>query len=852
MKTYKRRPLAALFAVLVLLAGCAGPLHEDGPDSSGSGKGIVRISLAGSQARTLLPAADVFADLYYALCLTAPERAPVNSGPFSGLTAEVELEPGVWTLKVTGFATRDEAANPDAEPMASGSAELTVKPGGIIPVSVALSVEAKSGSGELDYNVLFPGEAESARLVLTPLSDGDTVEIDMLAEAETETLALAAGYYRLGLEVTLPSGESLFPRTARKTAIVHIYDGFTTPLAEVFGPEDFYDLPIFTAVEDLSAWLAAAPENTPEAPYQVILQGLNVETDFEASGGDPLGKLYAALKGKYVSLDLSGCTGASIKNSVNDVSSRGNKDGIVSLVLPKTLKTLGNYAFQNCVALVSLNWQSVETGATIGDRAFFGCQSLESVTLPAGLESIGNHAFQSCWSLGAIELPSTLQSIGNYAFSSTALVSLDWPAAAAAATIGDNAFLDCSSLTTVSLPSTLTSIGVSAFSGCPDLESLYLAPGITATINTQAFADSRNLTFYVDPADSVFTTCFSGKGLVQNTTLVAVIGAAGELSLPPGITEIAPYAFYDCANLTGITLPSNLTSIGDYAFAYAGLQEITLPSSLEIIGRNAFEYTGLIGIILPATVKTIGNYAFQNCAALESVSWSDAPVDATLGSQAFLRCEVLNSVVLPSTLTSIGAATFSNCGSLSEITLPASLITIDNIAFLNTTGLASITLPASLTTIGSRAFSGSGLTSITLPAALQTISFSAFQNCSNLRWIKWPSSAGDVVLANNVSGTAPFSGCTQLEKVELPDRLKEIQLSYFGNCPALEVVVLHATNPPILGNLNAFPVATNPNLRFYVPDETAVSAYKAADNWKSLGYINKIVEIISTINPDTW
>jgi hypothetical protein len=727
MKTHKRKPLFSLFGVLFLLVGCESPLHDGGanmPEHPALDMGTARIRLAGPQARTLLPATGVLADLYYALQFTAQDKADVNPAPVHSLSAEVELEPGTWSLEVKGYATSDEAVNLATDSVVQGSAELTVKAGDITVVNVAVRAKVESGAGTLDYDIRFPVDAENARLVLTPVSGGNVVELDLLTGAETDGTnlrkagiqSLGAGYYRLGLEVSL-SGGSSFPRTARKSAIIHIYDGLTTPAADAFEPDDFYDIPTFTTVEDLSAWLVATADNTRKTPYRVVLRDLNVETDLK-EGVDPLGKLYTALNGKYVALDLSGCTGAFIPDSnVGHVNARVTKDKLVSLVLPATLKTLGSYAFQKCLSLTSLEWSSIEAGVAIGMYAFNECPSLESVTLPLGLATIAESAFQSCGSLGTIELPAVLQTIGIYAFYGTALVFLDWSPAAPGATIGYAAFGGCSSLTRVNLSGTLTSIGDSAFTGCPNLESVYFAPGISAaiTIGASVFTDSQNLTFYVDSEDTVFRTILSGKVLIKGTTVIAGPGVAGGISFSAeNITEIAPYAFYRCTALSSVVLPSTLTSIGG----------------------NAFQYTGL--------------------------------------------------------------------------------------------------------------------TTLTLPTGLQTIGNSAFQNCTSLRWVKWPESAADTILGSTNTGQA-FNGCTLLEKVELPDNLKTIYNYSFYNCPALKVVILRATTPSALINANAFPTA-NTDLKIYVPD-AQISDYQNTTNWSDAAYSGKIVSrntLASGEEPSNW
>jgi hypothetical protein len=273
--------------------------------------------------------------------------------------------------------------------------------------------------------------------------------------------------------------------------------------------------------------------------------------------------------------------------------------------------------------------------------------------------------------------------------------------------------------------------------------------------------------------------------------------------------------------------------LGEGAFSSCtALTSITLPPTLTSIGVRTFSNTGFTAFTVPATVQTIGNYAFEKCAALQSVNWTSIASPLTLGSNAFTECTALTSVVLPDALTSIGSSAFLSCASLTVITLPTSL-----------------------ETIGSSAFKQTGLTTLTLPTTAKTISPGAFQNCENLRWVKWPVSPAGAALSNANSASGAFSGCTQLEKVELPGNLSDLSNYSFTKCTALRVVVLHAATPPTLGGTSAFPVTTNAGLQFYVPNATAVTAYKAATNWNNADYIAKIVDV-STLaladEPSNW
>ncbi|MDB4441644.1 leucine-rich repeat domain-containing protein [Akkermansiaceae bacterium] len=102
---------------------------------------------------------------------------------------------------------------------------------------------------------------------------------------------------------------------------------------------------------------------------------------------------------------------------------------------------------------------------SIGERAFFQCTSLTSITIPDGVTSIGNGAFDSCTSLTSITIPDGVASIGDYAF------------------------FACNNLKNITIPDGVNSIGEGAFSECPSLTSITFE-GAAPTVSRLAFSNT--------------------------------------------------------------------------------------------------------------------------------------------------------------------------------------------------------------------------------------------------------------------------------------------------------------------------------------------------------------------------
>ena len=154
------------------------------------------------------------------------------------------------------------------------------------------------------------------------------------------------------------------------------------------------------------------------------------------------------------------------------------------------------------------------------------------------------------------------------------------------------------------------------------------------------------------------------------------------LELPSGLTHVGSLAFYDCRELTAVSIPNSVESIGSYAFANCTGMQILNLGSVSSVAEGAFsDCYALAGLSLPGNLKTIG-------------------------VKAFYRCESIPSVTVPSSVTSLGMSAFGYCKSLVTADVQASIHSIPEFLFYGCDRLSSVTLPDTTGYISRYAFRG--------------------------------------------------------------------------------------------------------------------------------------------------
>ena len=181
-------------------------------------------------------------------------------------------------------------------------------------------------------------------------------------------------------------------------------------------------------------------------------------------------------------MTISG-TGAMKDYGIDGSPAAQKKDSVKKVVIEDGVTSIGDYAFFDCNSLTDITIPSSIT--SIGICSFYNCSNLASIAIPSSVTSIGDYAFYKCNSLTDITIPDSITSIGNYAF------------------------CNCTGLTSIKIPKIVTNIGEFAFSGCGD--SLEITVSCDSTLTKKAFGDASEKVKYrhslvkTDAKDATYT-----------------------------------------------------------------------------------------------------------------------------------------------------------------------------------------------------------------------------------------------------------------------------------------------------------------------------------------------------------
>ena len=515
------------------------------------------------------------------------------------------------------------------------------------------------------------------------------------------------------------------------------------------------------------------------------------------------------------------------------------------VVLPSTIKRIGEGAFKSCSNLESV--ELPEGIQAVDEQAFWRCSQLQSLNLSTQLTYIGESAFSDCTNLTTIGYLKNVTEMGSGAFSGcssftgnvegildiSSLSSVPKGAFSNCAfneivfssnltEIGEYGFYECKNLKSVLLPNTIESIGACAFRSCTSLTDVSI-PDNLASIGYLAF-DETPWYSNLQPIDNVIYVGNVAERiapLTARTTLTIREGTTGiaqkftadswphqykssiiGVNLPSTLQYIGNEAFEGCENITQIDLPEGLENIGQQAFSgCSGLAKADLPASLKVIGMSAFEGCPLKEVAVLESIDSIGNEAFCKNNSLITVSYN-AP--NAKGRSVFSECFGLEKVTIGAKVEILPEYLFYKCTNLMRLNFEergeGQYLDIHTQAFSECTNLDNVNFPIGIDSIASYAFSGCKLTILNIPEGVRVIGNSTFSQCktSSLTLPKSLEKCGDYCfsgLANlktlyfnpkQIEGSVLLQDNTSLEKVVVGSEVQ--YLCGFRGCENLKEV----------------------------------------------------------------
>lgn len=482
----------------------------------------------------------------------------------------------------------------------------------------------------------------------------------------------------------------------------------------------------------------------------------------------------------------------------------------------------------------------------IADEALRNFNKILHIELPEGVETIGSLAL-AYLNLKEIVLPSTIKKIDNSAFRGNRNLEVVISHIIEPFSVDRNTF---------SLNS-----NTQEFELTPSPATLYVPIGSKSLYEVAGWDNQFTKVEEGEPQEAIvgllkysFSTGGNEATVINDDSYQSLL----DITIPETIiingktykvTAIGSYAFQSCMNITSVSLPEGLVSIGNSAFYYTHLHEVLFPSTLKSIGEYSFAFCNSIKtIVVPEGVESIGSYAFCELANLTRLELPSSL--KKLGSRLLTSYDgnrnlemVVSHITEPISVDDDVFVTFRRNSDNQEYELapsPATLYipigskflyeaagwadqftkieegepletTVGVLRYLYTKegnsatviwddtykGLTEVVIPATVTIgdkiykvkiVGKDAFAGCWkMKSVTLPEGLVAIGFGAFEG-SGLETVVIPE--GVETISENA-----FSYCLNLKKIVLPSTLTSIANNAFYCNTSVEAVISHIVNP---------------------------------------------------------
>lgn len=375
------------------------------------------------------------------------------------------------------------------------------------------------------------------------------------------------------------------------------------------------------------------------------------------------------------------------------------------IVIPEIVTSISDYVFSGRADITSVTIP--DKVMSIGYGAFLNCSSLKSVNIPSGVTIVNDNTFNGCMALSSIDLPKNIRSIGDFAFSG------------------------CSSLETIIFHESLNSIGSNAFQGCKSLTEVYCYKPVCPETGNDVFLDSNisNATLWVlETSYEVYkaTAPWSDFGNIKKLE-VAIVN-------PSKFTFMATTA-------EGVQMRFRITdsaTMSAEVYGYYESRTATIKEYFPAISREVTKAT------IPSSVYT--NQGEYNITGISS--------------NAFYGCKI-NTLSIPSSISTIRYDAFENCTNLTKVIIPdiASWCSVKFILYNNNNFYRNDS-PFHYGHLYSDEYTE--ITNLIIPDGVTAINDYVFAECDNLISIQFPKTVKSI-------GKGAFYGCNSLKKVVIPD-----------------------------------------------------------------------------------
>lgn len=467
--------------------------------------------------------------------------------------------------------------------------------------------------------------------------------------------------------------------------------------------------------------------------------------------------------------------------------------------------------------------------------------------------------------------------------------------------IGDNLFKNNTTITSITIPSAVTSIGTDAFYGCTSLKTVINKSNLTMSSGS---GSNGYIAYYADKVVNASNGTASGDYIFSTENgkyiLTAYVGNATQVILPEDYEgssyTIGKNAFAGCSNIHSLTVSTKVEKIEEKAFEGCNIAKViwltnTPPEGYErLCGRINYvannKYTALENVVIfqylssnfeiNGTVFVPSNMQERKCCVIdynvnnslnnvvinEFVSYKgiDLQVEDVM-PYSFYNNSTLGSLTLKNN-GKIGKSAFNGCSSLLKLNIPVSITQVEDSAFANCAKLADVVIDdrTTILPLGVKLFDKSPLNSLYIGAKISYLSKASKDTspfCGNtyLKSVVITDVESDIydyefygcsglesaVVGDGVEriGRWAFSGCSSLNDFVFGSNISTIGEEAFSDCTGITKITGRAVLPPVCGSqaledINIF------ECKLYVPSIN-IDAYKNADQWKNLFFIEELV-----------